>query len=131
MRPGPALLVDAVTFVLSAAALGTLRGASAGPAAVTASVVGSGIVGFAAPLFNVQSVALRLAVSPPHLLGRVNAAVELVSQSAIPLGAPAGRALFALTVPRMAFLAVAAVSLLATAIPVLSPVARTWDLGGG
>jgi hypothetical protein len=85
-------------------------------------VSGAALAGFAAPLFNVQSVTLRLAVTPRELLGRVNAIVKLVSQGTLPLGALAGGALFAVFPARTAFVIVAAVSFLATAI--LLPVVR-------
>ncbi len=88
-------------------------------------LAGPFLVGLAAPIFNVQSVALRLSVTPPGLLGQVNAVVKLVSQGALPLGALAGGALFAALSPRAAFTVIATVSLLATAILVFSPIART------
>lgn len=111
---GSSLLSGAGVAVLAASA--ALR---QGPAAVMA---GAFLVGFAAPVFNVQSVALRLAVTPPALLGRVNAVVKLVSQGGLPLGALTAGALFSALSPAAAFAVVAAASLLATAILVLSPV---------
>jgi MFS family permease len=83
---------------------------------------GAFLVGFAGPVFNVQSVALRLSVSPPELLGRVNAVVKFVSQGSLPLGALAAGGLFSVLSPAGAFAVVAAGSLLATAILVVSPV---------
>ncbi|MEV6842572.1 MFS transporter [Actinoplanes sp. NPDC051411] len=92
-----------------------------GPVAV---MVGAFLVGFAAPAFNVQSVALRLSVTPPELLGRVNAVVKLVSQGSLPLGALAAGGLFSVLSPATAFAVVATASVLATAILILSPVRR-------
>jgi len=84
-------------------------------------VLGAFLVGFAAPLFNVQSVSLRLAVTPPELLGRVNAVVKLVSQGALPLGALAAGGLFGVLAPGPAFWVIAAVSFAATGLLVHSP----------
>ncbi|WP_460334091.1 MFS transporter [Actinoallomurus acanthiterrae] len=106
-------------------------GSPTGPGSLAVIVAGSALTGFAAPIFNVQSVALRLTVTPKDLLGRVNAVVKLVSQGALPLGALAGGALFAAFPPRTAFVVVATVSFLATAILVLSPVTRSRELGPG
>jgi hypothetical protein len=111
---GSSLLSGVGVAVLAAGA--ALR---PGPAPVMA---GAFLAGFAAPVFNVQSVALRLSVTPPELLGRVNAVVKLVSQGSLPLGALAAGGLFSVLSPAAAFAVVAAVSLLATAILVLSPV---------
>ena len=110
---GSSLLSGAGVAVLAACAALALN-----PAAVAA---GAFLVGFAAPVFNVQSVALRLSVTPPELLGRVNALVKLVSQGGIPLGALAAGGLFAPLSPAAGFAVVATASLLATAILVLSP----------
>lgn len=95
-----------------------------GPAASAVIVVGALLVGCATPVFNVQSVALRLAVTPPELLGRVNAAVKLVSQGALPLGALAAGAAFGKFAPGPAFAVIAVVSFAATGILVFSPVAE-------
>lgn len=110
--------------LLSAAGIAVLAVDAAlhlGPVAVAA---GAFLVGFAAPVFNVQSVALRLSVSPPELLGRVNAVVKFVSQGSLPLGALAAGGLFSMLSPAAAFAVVAVASLLATAILVLSPVRK-------
>ena len=122
--------VNVVTSsLLSAAGTALLAGSAtlpeAGAAALGAILVGAFLVGFAAPLFNVHSVALRLSATPADLLGRVNAVVKLISQGSLPLGALAAGFLFAALPATAAFLCVATVSFLATGILVFSPVVRT------
>jgi MFS family permease len=85
-------------------------------------LLGCFLVGFSAPIFNVQSVALRLSVTPSELLGRVNAIVKLVSQGSLPLGALVAGGLFAALRPAPAFTVIAAASFLATAVLLISPV---------
>jgi MFS family permease len=111
--------------LISAAGVGVLAVSPLASAkawlALAAIVIGCLLVGFAAPIFNVQSVALRLSVTPEDRLGRVNALVKMVSQGALPLGALAAGALFAALTPAAAFSVVAAFSFAATAILIFSP----------
>jgi MFS family permease len=111
--------------LISAAGAGVLAASPLAPprawTALAAIAFGSLLVGLAAPIYNVQSVALRLSVTPQDRLGRVNALVKMVSQGALPLGALAAGALFSAFTPAAAFGAVAAVSFAATAILVFSP----------
>jgi MFS family permease len=111
--------------LLSAAGAGLVAVGARVPALV---VAGAFAVGFAAPLFNVQSVAVRYAVTPPELLGRVGSVVKLVSQGGLPLGALAAGGLFTALRPEAAFGTVAMVSLLATGL--LLPVRRRRSVQG-
>jgi hypothetical protein len=70
-------------------------------------------------LFNVQSVTLRLAITPAGVLGRVNAVVKLISQGAVSLGALLGG--FPITA-RGTFATLSAASLAATVILAFSAI---------
>ena len=67
---------------------GILVVAAAHGAAVV--VAGQLVVGVAVASFNVHSLSLRQAVSPPELLGRVSAAVRFLGFGSVPVGAAAG-----------------------------------------
>lgn len=111
--------------LVSAMGIAALAVSAVDPAAartILMILLGSFLVGFAAPVFNVQSVALRLSVTPSELLGRVTAIVKLVSQGSLPLGALAAGGLFAALRPAPAFTVIAAASFLATALLLVSPV---------
>jgi MFS family permease len=131
-RWGTGVNVTASSLV-SAAGVGGLALSAALPArgwsALATVVLGALLVGFAAPIFNVQSVALRLSVTPPDRLGRVNALAKMVSQAALPLGALIAGALFSAFAPATAFAAIAAASFAATAILVFSPVVGSRRVG--
>ena len=45
---------------------------------------------FAWTIYFVNETTLRQSVAPPHLLGRVNAAMQLASRGVLPIGALAG-----------------------------------------
>jgi predicted MFS family arabinose efflux permease len=126
-RLGAGASVSASSLLSAAGVAAPALSTAASPGSIAAVLAGSFLVGFAAPIFNVQSVALRLAVTPQDVLGRVNAAVKIISQGALPLGALFGGNLFAAFSPRTSFAAIATVSLLATAI--LVPVARIREFG--
>lgn len=118
-RWGSAVNVIASSLIFAGGAGALVLSALARPTSwfsLGAVVLGAFLVGFAAPIFNVQSVALRLSVTPADRLGRVNALVKMVSQGALPLGALAAGALFSVLTPAAAFGVIAAVSLAATAI---------------
>jgi hypothetical protein len=42
------------------------------------------------PLYDVNALTLRQVITPPHLLGRVNATLHVVGRGVIPFGALAG-----------------------------------------
>jgi MFS family permease len=62
------------------------------PVAVAAATLGLGyaLYGLGLAVFNVHSLALRVRVTPPELLGRTFASYRLVTWGGIPLGALAG-----------------------------------------
>ena len=51
------------------------------------------LLGIANPLYNVTSISMRQALTPPRLLGRVNASMEFIGVGTLPLGALVGGAL--------------------------------------
>jgi MFS family permease len=93
-----------------------LSPAGTGAVGTAIAMTGTALVGLSNPLLNVQSVTLRLAITPAPVLGRVNAVVKLVSQGAVSLGALLGGFLITLVTPRGTFAALSAASLAATGI---------------
>ncbi|WP_433307204.1 MFS transporter [Actinoplanes sp. CA-030573] len=87
-------------------------------------VAGSALAGLGSGLFNLHSIAVRQAVTPPPLLGRVNAVVKTISYGATTVGALAGGLAAAALGPRAVIGAAAVVSLGATAC-LLTPAVRT------
>ncbi len=85
-------------------------------------LLGAFLVGFAAPVFNVQSVALRLSVTPRELLGRVTLSSSSSRRAACRSGRSPRAALFAALRPATAFTVIAVASFLATAVLLCSPV---------
>jgi predicted MFS family arabinose efflux permease len=83
-----------VGVVLMAAgdALVVLAGGSL-PLAGMGHVAGQLVTGLGLPLCTISMVSLRQAITPPDLLGRVNATTRLLPWSAVPLGALLGGAL--------------------------------------
>jgi MFS family permease len=150
---GPA----AVGFALAASGAGFLAGAAVSPAAarrygagrvvVGASLAGAGGIGIVAAggyplvlagsvlagagpgLLNLHSIAMRQAVTPAGLLGRVNAVVKMISYAATTLGALVGGVAASASGPRTVIGAAACLSALATAFPGLSAVRRVRDAG--
>lgn len=79
-------------------------------------------------IYNINDTSLRQAVTPNHLLGRVNAAMHLVFQGALPLGALAGGAVAQAIGIRHTLLAGALGYLLSTLWLVFSPVRHLGQL---
>jgi MFS family permease len=64
---------------------------SRGPVAVCAAILGAAqLFDMAWPIYNINELSLRQAVTPSHLLGRVNAAMHLLFRGILPVGAFAG-----------------------------------------
>lgn len=133
---GPVLVASSV---LEAVGLGVVAAAPR-TAALPVLVVGQMLSGFGVALFNLQSVSLRQAVTPPAMLGRVNAAVRFVAFGCVPLGAAAGGWLGGTFGLRDVLAAVAVLSLVGTAILAFSAlrgvrttpeVERVWAAAGG
>jgi MFS family permease len=88
---GPSMVL---ALVLAAGGL-LVTSQAAGPAtlAVTVAAVGQFTLLFGASLFNVNGPALRAAVTPAHVLGRVNATYRFVVWGMFPVGALLGGAI--------------------------------------
>jgi len=123
---GPSLLTGAILAI----GLLTARGVAGGPtAAIVIALTASQLVGFfAVSLFNVNGPSLRQALTPPHLLGRVNASYRFLVWGTAPIGALLGGILGELVGLRMALLITGLAAL--TALPVLigSPLAAMKDV---
>ena len=73
-------------------------------------------------IFSINTVSLRQAITPDRLLGRVNATMRFVFQSALPLGAVVG-GILGTTIGLRAALAVGAAGMLLVVVALLvSPV---------
>jgi predicted MFS family arabinose efflux permease len=80
------------------------------------------------PVYNIHEISLRQAITPAHLLGRVNAAIHLMFRGVLGLGALAGGAL-AQAIGVRNTLWIASVGLLLSALwLVFSPIRRVRDL---
>ncbi len=65
-----------------------------GPVAVCAAFLAAGQLFDAAwPIYSISETSLRQAVAPNHILGRVNASMDLLFRGILPLGALAGGAI--------------------------------------
>jgi MFS family permease len=110
--------------VIAASVLGALGIAlvAAGPH-LALILTGSALSGAGSGLFNLHSIAIRQAVTPAALLGRVNAAVKTISYGATTLGALAGGLAAAAIGPRAVIAAAALISGSATGF-LLTPALR-------
>jgi MFS family permease len=102
---GPSFLA-AAALLLAGAYLRASTGSDAAGLAIIA--VGQLLVGVAASIFNVNMPSLRQALTPDHLLGRVNASYRFAAWGVTPLGALAGGLIAQSFGPRAAMLAAAA-----------------------
>lgn len=119
---GPSFIL---AFVLASGGL-LVTSQAAGPAVVAATIAAAGQFSalFGASLFNVNGPAIRAAVTPAHLLGRVSATYRFVVWGMFPLGALLGGAIgeaFGLRAPIVAGAAIGAIALLGF---LRSPVSR-------
>jgi Na+/melibiose symporter-like transporter len=83
---------------------------------------------FAWPTLNVTETSLRQASAPPHMLGRVNSAMNLVFNGLVPVGAFAGGALAAVIGVRTAMFVGGAGYLASTLWLVFSPIPALREL---
>lgn len=90
--------------------------------------VGALVAGVGAGMYNLQSIAVRQAVTPPDVLGRVNAVVKIVSYAAMSLGAFLGGYLSGIAEPVAVVVCAGVGSVLAGGFLVSSPVRRLRDL---
>jgi MFS family permease len=93
-------------------------------AALPVLVGGQMLFGFGIALFNLQSLSLRQAITPPGLLGRVNAVVRLVGWGTVPVGAALGGWLGGVVGLREVLVGCGVASMLTSAVPLLSQVRR-------
>jgi MFS family permease len=85
-------------------------------------VIGGVIVGFGVVVYNVNQVGLRQAITPPRMLGRMNATMRLIVWGTIPIGALIG-GILGTVVGLQAALWVSAIGASLSFLPVLlSPV---------
>jgi MFS family permease len=82
------------------------------------------IVGFAALVYNVNQISLRQTVTPPRLLGRVNAGNRFVIYGISPVGTTVGGVLGSTLGLRTTFWIAAAGAALPALLVILSPVLR-------
>ena len=85
---GPAIVAPPLLSALGALSFALVRGPAT--LVVPALFVGQLCYGFGVMIFSVNTVSLRQAITPDRLLGRVNATMRFVFQSALPLGAIVG-----------------------------------------
>ncbi len=85
---GPTMLLGALLIGV-ANLLVPLSGVLLG-AALPLLVCRSLLLGIANPLYNVTSTSMQQALTPPRLLGRVNASMEFIGVGTLPLGALVG-----------------------------------------
>jgi MFS family permease len=88
LGPGPTILLGQGLTGLG----GVLLAAAGGPSAIALFLLISGQVsaGLGAPLYSINQIALRQAMTPIHLLGRVNASRRFLVFGVMPLGALLG-----------------------------------------
>lgn len=93
-------------------------------------LVGAFAAGAGMGLYNLQSIAVRQAVTPSGLLGRVNAAVKLVSYAVMALGAFLGGALSGVLDPAAVILAAGTLGMASTAVLLAPAIRRLRGLPG-
>ena len=126
LGPGRALLAGALLGSLE-----VLPAALATPQNGAALLVLSSLLGnFGWVLYNVNAVSLRQAVTPPQLLGRMNASMSFLMAGMLPLGALAGGALGEAVGLRGAVALAAAGSLFSVLWLLFSPARRLKGLPG-
>jgi MFS family permease len=114
--------------VIGGAGLLIVAAGFASPALLALVPAGTFAAGFAAPLFNVHSVVLRLSLTPKEILGSVTALVKLISQGMLAVGALIGGLLISASPGTPTFVLLGILSLAATAILVWSPVRAVRDM---
>jgi predicted MFS family arabinose efflux permease len=86
MGLGPTLFLTIVAFGLGALLVPLARFGFAVPLLLASSMIGS----FANPVYNINQVSLRQAITPDRVQGRMNATVRTVIWGTIPIGALIG-----------------------------------------
>jgi len=100
-----------------------------GSVAVCAAVLGvSQLFDIAWPVYTINELSLRQAITPPHLLGRVNSAMHLLFRGILPVGSLAAGTLAQGIGTRLTLLAGSIGFLLSTLWLVFSPIRRLREL---
>jgi len=97
-------------------------------AACSAFLIASQLGDLAWPVYSISERSLRQAITPNHLLGRVNSSMHLLFHGVLPLGALAGGAIAQAVGMRQVLLVGAIGVLLSTMWLVFSPVRRLREL---
>ena len=97
-------------------------------AACSAFLIAAQLGDLAWPVYTISERSLRQAITPNHLLGRVNSSMHLLFHGVLPLGALAGGAIAQAVGMRRALLIGAIGVLLSTLWLVFSPVRRLREL---
>jgi predicted MFS family arabinose efflux permease len=122
------------TFIGSAAVIGLatllVPLAHGSVAACSGFLIASQLGDLAWPVYNISERSLVQAITPHHLLGRVNSSMHLLFHGVLPLGALAGGAIAQALGMRQALLIGAIGILLSTIWLVFSPVCRLRELRG-
>ena len=124
--PGPSLvLATAISTV--GVALTPLAGGGALRLALTLGA-GQVLLGVGLTLYSITQISLRQAITPDHLLGRVNATRRVIVFGVIPIGALLGGAIGELAGLRSALWVAAALNLLSLCVAALSPLREARHL---
>ncbi|WP_433360608.1 MFS transporter [Actinoplanes sp. CA-142083] len=111
-------------LLIAASMIGATGIATAAGPTLAFVLAGSALSGIGSGLFNLHSIAIRQAITPPGLLGRVNATVKTVSYGATTVGAVLGGLAAAASGPPTVIVTAALVSAAATGF-LLTPAVRT------
>jgi predicted MFS family arabinose efflux permease len=104
---------------------------SRGPVAVCAAILGTAqLFDMAWPVYNINELSLRQAITPNHLLGRVNAAMHLLFRGVLPVGALASGMIAERIGIRITIFLGALGYLLSTLWLIFSPVRKLRELPG-
>lgn len=93
----------------------------AGQTVLPAVVAGAGLMGAATPLYSINQISIRQAITPSEVMGRANASRRFIVFSFLPLGALAGGSTANVFGLAAGFALAAAAMFVATLIPFLSP----------
>jgi hypothetical protein len=85
-------------------------------------MLASFVAGFGNPVYNINQVSLRQAITPDHLQGRMNASMRFIVWGTIPIGALVGGALGEVLGLWPTIMAMALAELTAPAWVIFSPV---------
>ena len=125
VSPGAAGRLGTGRVIVAASQIGALGiGTVAAAGGLPLVLPGAALAGAGSGLFNLHSIAIRQAITPPSLLGRVNAVVKTISYGATTAGAFAGGVAAAAFGSRAVIAAAALVSAAATAF-LFTPAIRT------